>query len=142
MGNRDRKCYDRATALPGGLTVESVIESDAGSCTVDATRPARHKVVVRNRTLFRFTIEMAANCETSGLKYASGDTRWAETIEVAVRRSSGRPGERVRETGLSSVVSAPDESIKVEVVCSPLGHSGACNATLHLQVDTTTGTGP
>ncbi|MBO2445670.1 hypothetical protein J4573_01065 [Actinomadura barringtoniae] len=141
MGSRDRKCYDRATALPGGLTVESVIESDAGACTVDATREARHRLVVRNRTLFRFTIEMEATCETAGLKYASGDTRWAETMEVAVRRSSGRAGERVRETGLSSVTAAPDESIKVEVVCSPLGHSGVCNASLHLQVDTTAGTG-
>lgn len=137
MGDRDRKCYDRGTTLPGGLTVESVVESDAGNCTISSTQAARHKVVVRNRTLFRFTVALEANCETSGLKYASGDARWEETTEVPVRRPSGRPGERVRETGLSCVGAATDESIKVDVVCSPVGHSGACRTSLHLQVDTT-----
>ncbi|WP_433472586.1 hypothetical protein ACQPZP_27360 [Spirillospora sp. CA-142024] len=137
MGARDRKCYDRGTSLPGGLTVESAVESDAGNCTVNSAQQARHRVVVRNRTLFRFSVDVSATCETSGLKYASGDIHWQETIRVAVRRPSGRAGERARETALSCVGSASDESIRVDVSCSPIGHSGECRTSLHLQVDTT-----
>lgn len=137
MNSRDRKCYDRGMALPGGLTVESVVESEAGNCTVSSSQSAQHKVVIRNRTLFRFTVALDATCETSGLKYATGDMRWQETVAVAVRRPGGRPGERVRSTGLSCTGSGADESIKVDVVCSPVGHSGACHASLYLQVDTT-----
>lgn len=136
MRTRNQKCYDQAANLPGGLTVESVVVSEAGTCTVSTRHPARQMVRVQNRTLFRFAVVIESRCETSGLKFDSGDVEWNERVEVSPRRASGRFRERVMEAALSCTGASPDESIGVVVRFAPVGFAGAGSSELHLQVDT------
>lgn len=136
MSRRNRKCYDIATGLPGGLSAESYIDTTTGNCTIRVNETATHVVEIRNRTLLRFQIDISSECESAHLRYEDEGAIWIETLEVSPRPQSGGARERTLRNEIGCANPCGDKSIKMTINYQAIGCIGAGSTTVQLQVDT------
>jgi hypothetical protein len=129
------KCQDSASGLPGGLSIESFIDS-ASACVVTQGGNESHVVRVRNRTLLRFGISISSECETASIRYEEDSNKWEDQIEVGHRPDSGGFRERVRSAKLRGSGNVRDESLKVTIQYIAVGCFCEGRADMQLQIDT------
>lgn len=135
MSRRNQKCRDTAGGMPGGLSVESHIDTAAGGCLIGLGEEAAHLVTITNRTLLRFAITIEAECETDKLQYGATGKTWTQKIEVNHRPRSGGPRRRTIKNALTCDAESPDEGIKMTVKYESIGCNCVGAATLQLVVD-------
>jgi len=132
-------CRDRTKSTPHGLMIECFIRSKAGFCKVRANVPAQQVVEIENRSLFRYSIEIYGECETSRVRYIHDGTArntWHHKLEIGPRPGSGGPRKRSETIGLTSLGPAPDESIRTDLTWTPIGWPSPDTESLYMQLDT------
>jgi hypothetical protein len=131
------KCRDIANGLPGGLNVESFIESESDGCRIEVGQQASHVVKVQNRTLLRFKITVAAESESGNLHYGDDKKTWDAEIDIGHRPYKGGFRNRTaRESLRSGDDASEDESLKITVTYSALGCMCEGSSLMQLVVDT------
>jgi|HubBroStandDraft_4_1064222.scaffolds.fasta_scaffold94561_2 hypothetical protein len=135
MSRRKRKCHDAAGGLPGGLRIESFIESRAGDCLVDPAEQAAQIVRLSNRTLLRFSVTILAKAGSGNVHYNGTEGAWEQNVEIAHRPLSGGPRERTLKRALSCDGESPDESVEVTIAYQSIGCKCTGHTTLQLQFD-------
>lgn len=136
MSKRTLKCRDAVTTgLPGGVTVESLIETVAGNCLIGVSERAAHIVKISNRSMVRLKVTMSADCESPHLRYGGGDTTWGTEVEVTGRPAGGGSRERVLRGELRCADEFVDQGIKMTVSYEAIGCKGKGLATMQLLLD-------
>lgn len=135
MLNKKAKCQDVAAGLPGGLGVESFIDSPVGECLVGHSGTALHIVRIQNRTLLRFEISITAECETPHIRYLDDSEQWDESFTVSHRPQPGGPRDRMASANLKSSEKAVDESVKITVNYNAIGCVCEGSSVMQLQMD-------
>jgi hypothetical protein len=93
---RTLKCRDAVTTgLPGGVSVESHIETATRNCVIGVTERAAHVVKISNRSTLRLKVTISADCESPHLRYGGGETTWGTEVEVTGRPVGGGARDRV-----------------------------------------------
>jgi hypothetical protein len=135
MIRRNQKCRDNADGLPGGVTVESFIDTHAGGCLIGPGEEASHVVTLANRTLLRFEVTVEAECDTDRLRYDNASKVWTQKVEVGHRPLSGGPRRRTLKGNLTCDDQASDEGIKMTIRYESIGCHCVGTATMQLLVD-------
>jgi hypothetical protein len=136
MGKRALKCRDAVTnGLPGGVSVESHIETIAGNCLIGVTERAAHVVKISNRSMVRLKVTMSADCESPHLRYGSGDATWGTEVEVTGRPAGGGSRDRLLRGELSCANEFVDQGIKMTLRYEAIGCMGKGSATMQLLLD-------
>lgn len=133
---RDRKCRDSAAGLPGGLSIDSAIEATAPDCVIRGSQPASHVVEIRNRTLLRFEVHIAAQSGSERVSYAGNMSTWEAKVQVNKRPPSGGPSKRKVSQPLECSEEATDESIAVVIKYEAIGCRCTGSTEMQLLVDT------
>lgn len=135
MGKRGLKCRDVAKDLQGGVDIESYIETESQDCSMRVGQQAAHIVKVSNWSTLRVVVELLAECESSRLNYASGQSTWTESQEVRMRRLSDGQGDRVMRAEICCADRFVDQGIKMTVRCTSVDYVGTSSATFQLLLD-------
>ena len=133
---RTLKCRDSVTTgLPGGVSMESHIETVAGNCLIGVTERASHVVKISNRSTLRLVVTLSAECESPHLRYGSGETTWGTEVEVTGRPVGGGSRDRVLKGELRCADEFVDQGIKMTVRYETIGCLGKGSATMQLLLD-------
>jgi hypothetical protein len=136
MSKRTLKCRDAiTTGLPGGVTVDSHIETAAGNCLIGVSERAAHIVKISNRSMVRLRVMLSADCESPHLRYGGGKTTWGAEVEVTGRPAGGGSRERILRGELSCADEFVDQGIKMTVSYETIGCRGKGSTTMQLLLD-------
>jgi hypothetical protein len=136
MRRSDRKCWDLADNVPGGLRIESFVKTEEGSCAIKVREEASHVVAVENRTLLRFTVNVAAETESESLYYGDHEKTWGTEVEIGHRPLNGGSRKRSIERGLTSAEPSVDSGVKMTIKYTAVGCMCEGVSVIQLQVDT------
>jgi anaerobic glycerol-3-phosphate dehydrogenase len=132
-------CRDKTKSTPNAMTIACFVRSKLGVCKVRANTPAQQVVEVENRSLFRWSIEIYGECETSHIRYLYGGNMretWSRTLEVGPRPGSGGPRKRSEVVNLTSLGPGENESIRTDLTWTPIDWSSPGTEPIYMQLDT------
>jgi len=134
---RNRKCWDSAPGLPGGLSIESFVEAPGSSCTVRSSEQAMHVVEIRNRSMLRFKVDVVAQADSQSLTFLPDDPGWEKSeIRVGDRPEGGGVHVRRVTKELACRGISDDEAITVSIKYEAVGPRCSGTAELTVLVDT------
>ena len=132
---RNQKCNDSAAGLPGGLNIDSCIQTTQRECVISSAGQASHLIEIQNRTLLRFEIEIFAKCESDGIYYPGNEPTWGKKLQISPRPLRGGPRKRQASQNLESCEDSTDESIKVLIRYEAIGCKCTGTSEIELLVD-------
>jgi hypothetical protein len=137
LGMRAQKCRDVIGGFPGGLSVESLVETLGNDCQMQISEQSDHVVSIKNRRLTRFRIEIVAECESAHLSYRDFGATWTAKVQVNARPDKGGQAERSLRAALDCARAFTEEGITVTVSYEVIGprSKGSGSDTMHLLVD-------
>jgi hypothetical protein len=134
---RKGKCRRSAPGLPGGLKIESFVETTNSTCVVSASEQALHVVEISNRSLIPFKMNIEARSESELLSFPPEEQSWAEPkVEISDRPKGGGQFIRKVEKKLACDDTSTDQGIIVFVKYEAIGPRCSGSAEIMLLVDT------
>lgn len=135
VGKRGLKCRDVIGGFPGGLTVESFVETTGDDCLLPVSGQSDHVVVIKNRRLVRFRIKVTSECESAHLSYRDSGETWDANVQVNARPDKGGEAERIMRSTLDCAHVFIDEGIAMSVSYMAIGCKSSGSATMQLLLD-------
>lgn len=135
-------CTGKARRTPRTLIIESLVQSRAGRCMIDAQLSASHDIKITNWGGRPYSVDIHSECQTSSIRYrgTGGPQRIWDQNSLVVQSSpgSGGPPERTAASQpLTSLGAARAESIKIDLSWVIPGWPGSSRTeSLGAQVDT------